>query len=63
VAPEVEAVSNAIRTMLSDTALYAKLKEGSKRLTGQLDWEQLAAQMEDAYQAVSPDLRKPACPH
>ncbi|HWF39033.1 MAG TPA: glycosyltransferase [Candidatus Acidoferrales bacterium] len=60
---EVEAVSNAIGAVLSDTALYAKLKEGCKRLTAQLDWEQLAVRMEDAYQASSFDLHNPECPH
>jgi len=62
VAPQVEGVSNAIRVILSDTALYTELKEGCKRLTAQLDWERLAAQMEGAYQAVSSDLHKPTCP-
>lgn len=63
VAPEAEAVSKAIRAILSDTVLYAELKEGCERLTAQLDWELLTAQMEGCYQAVLPDLHKPACPH
>jgi len=58
VAVDVDAVSNAIRAVLSDVALYAKLREGCKRLTAQLDWEQLAAQMEQAYLAVSSNLHK-----
>jgi glycosyltransferase involved in cell wall biosynthesis len=52
VTPEKAAVSRAIRTLLSDSALYRRLKEGCSRIPARLNWPELTAQMETCYETV-----------
>ena len=52
IAPEREALTEALRKLICDKALYAQLKEGCLRVAGQLSWERLTEQMEGYYAAV-----------
>jgi glycosyltransferase involved in cell wall biosynthesis len=52
VAPEVEPLTHALRKLLTDRALYAKLKEGCLGATEELSWTSLAAKMEGYYVQV-----------
>jgi len=49
IAPEREALAEALRRLLYDKALYSRLKEGCRQATGQLTWDRLAARMEGYY--------------
>ena len=49
VAPSAEAVSGALRCMLGDKDLYARLKAGCPLVAAELSWTGLAAQMEGYY--------------
>ena len=49
IAPEREALAEALRRLLYDKALYSRLKEGCQEATGQLTWDRLAARMEGYY--------------
>jgi len=49
IAPEKEALAEALRQLVYDKALYARLKEGCYRVAGQLTWDRLAVQMEGYY--------------
>jgi glycosyltransferase involved in cell wall biosynthesis len=49
IAPEKEALAEALRKLVYDRAVYARLKEGCHQVTGHLAWDRLAAQMEGYY--------------
>jgi glycosyltransferase involved in cell wall biosynthesis len=49
IAPKKEALAQALRRLLDDKALYARLKEGCRRITDQLSWDRLTEQMEGYY--------------
>ena len=49
---EPEALASAIRSLLHDPAVYARLKAGCRIVTEQLSWNQLAASMEGFYEGV-----------
>jgi glycosyltransferase involved in cell wall biosynthesis len=49
---EPAALASAIRTLLHDPALYARLKAGCRIVTEQLSWNQLAANMEGYYEVI-----------
>jgi len=49
IAPEREALAEALRKLIGDKALYARLKEGCRRVADQLSWERLTEQMEGYY--------------
>jgi glycosyltransferase involved in cell wall biosynthesis len=50
---EPEALASAIRTLLHEPSLYARLKAGCRVVTEQLSWNQLAGIMEGYYEGVS----------
>lgn len=50
--PQREALADALRTLLNDKPLYARLKEGCRRVARQLSWDQLTEQMETYYLQV-----------
>jgi glycosyltransferase involved in cell wall biosynthesis len=52
VAPEAEPLTQALRELLTDHALYAKLKAGCRGVTDELSWNSLAAKMEGYYEQV-----------
>jgi glycosyltransferase involved in cell wall biosynthesis len=52
VKPETEPLTEALRQLLSDRALYAKLKDGCRGVTDELSWTSLAAKMEGYYGQV-----------
>jgi glycosyltransferase involved in cell wall biosynthesis len=47
---EQEALTEALSSLIRDEALYARLKEGCRRVAAQLDWGTLTGQMERHYQ-------------
>lgn len=47
-----EALSSALRSLLTDRTLYARLRAGCRDVTTQLGWEQIAAEMETHYEGV-----------
>jgi glycosyltransferase involved in cell wall biosynthesis len=49
IAPEKEALEGALRKLIFDKALYARLKEGCHRVADQLSWDRLTEQMEGYY--------------
>lgn len=49
IAREKETLAAALRKLLDDKALYARLKEGCRRVAGQLSWDRLTGQMEGYY--------------
>jgi glycosyltransferase involved in cell wall biosynthesis len=49
IAPEKEALAVALRKLIGDKALYARLKEGCQRVADQLSWDHLVEQMEGYY--------------
>lgn len=60
---EQEALTEALSRLIRDEALYARLKEGCRRVAAQLDWETLTRQMERHYQdAVRGDRGAVAAP-
>ena len=52
IAPEQEALAEALRMLICDKDLYARLKEGCRRVADQLSWDRLAEQMEAYYAAA-----------
>lgn len=52
VPPRADALSDALRRMFADKDLYARFKEGCRRVAAQLTWTSLAAQMEGYYTQV-----------
>ena len=52
IAPKVEPLAAALRQLLSDKLLYARLKEGCNRVASRLRWDCLAKQMEACYGEV-----------
>ena len=50
IAREHEALTEALSSLIRDEALYARLKEGCRRVAAQLDWGTLTEQMERHYQ-------------
>ena len=52
IAPEKVALAQALRRMLDDKVLYARLKEGCRRIADQLSWDRLTGQMEGHYAEV-----------
>jgi glycosyltransferase involved in cell wall biosynthesis len=50
--PEKEALAEALRRLICDKALYARLKEGCRRVADRLSWDRLTEQMEGYYAAV-----------
>jgi len=52
VAPEAEPLTQALREMLTNRALYAKLRDGCRGVTDELSWNSLAAKMEGYYELV-----------
>jgi glycosyltransferase involved in cell wall biosynthesis len=49
VAPEKQALAAALRKLISDPGLYAKLKAGCGEVAAQLSWDRLTKQMEGHY--------------
>ncbi len=49
ISPQRDALADALRTLIEDQALYARLKEGCRRVARQLAWDQLTEQMEGYY--------------
>jgi len=49
IAPEKEALVEALRTLLHDKTLYARFKDGCRRVAAQLSWDRLTEQMEGYY--------------
>jgi glycosyltransferase involved in cell wall biosynthesis len=49
IAPEKEALVAALRTLLHDKTLYARFKDGCRRVAAQLSWDRLTEQMEGYY--------------
>ena len=52
VGPEKEALAAALEQLLHDKSLYARLKEGCREVTSQLNWDHLTGQMEDYYKGI-----------
>jgi glycosyltransferase involved in cell wall biosynthesis len=52
VAPEAEPLRLALHELLTDRALYAKLKEGCRGVIAELSWNSLAAKMGGYYEQV-----------
>jgi glycosyltransferase involved in cell wall biosynthesis len=52
IAPEKEALAEALRKLICDKDLYARLKEGCRRVADQLSWDRLTEQMEAYYAAA-----------
>lgn len=50
--PEKGALVSAMRTLLADKALYARLKEGCRAVAAQLNWNHLSEQMEGYYKTA-----------
>ena len=49
IAPEKEALVEALRKLLHDKALYARLKDGCRRAAAELSWDRLTEKMEGYY--------------
>jgi glycosyltransferase involved in cell wall biosynthesis len=52
VAPEKTALAKALRDLISDSELCAKLKAGCREVAAELGWDRLTAQMEGYYEEV-----------
>jgi glycosyltransferase involved in cell wall biosynthesis len=52
VSPNKEAIAAALERLLHDKLLYARLKEGCREVTSQLNWDHLTGQMEDHYKGI-----------
>ena len=52
VLPEKEALTVALKQMLHDKLLYARLREGCREVTSELSWDRLTEQMESCYRGV-----------
>jgi glycosyltransferase involved in cell wall biosynthesis len=49
IAPEKAPLVSALRKLISDTVLYAKLKSGCGEVAAELSWDRLSGQMESYY--------------
>jgi glycosyltransferase involved in cell wall biosynthesis len=49
IAPQKEALVEALRTLLHDKALYARFKDGCRPVAAELSWDRLTEQMEGYY--------------
>jgi glycosyltransferase involved in cell wall biosynthesis len=49
IAPEKDALAEALRKLIHDKALYSRLKEGCRWVADQLSWDRLTEQMEGYY--------------
>ncbi len=49
IAPELQPLAGAIRSLLSDRSLHRKLREGCPGVAAQLGWDRLTEQMENYY--------------
>jgi glycosyltransferase involved in cell wall biosynthesis len=49
IAPNTEELADALRRLISDRALYERLKEGCRRVVDELSWGRLTEQMEGYY--------------
>lgn len=49
IVPETEALAQALRKLLDDKSLYARLKQGCSRIVERLSWDRLTEQMERYY--------------
>jgi len=47
--PEKEALADALRTLIHDKGLYARLKDGCRQVADHLSWDRLTEQMENYY--------------
>jgi glycosyltransferase involved in cell wall biosynthesis len=54
IAPEKEALVEALRTMVRDKQLYARFQEGCHQVADQLSWERVTEQMERYYSQALP---------
>ena len=52
IAPEREALIGALRSLIYDKDLYARFKDGCRRVADQLSWNRLTEQMEGYYDDV-----------
>jgi len=52
IAPETRPLVAALRSLISDPALYAKLKAGCNDVVAELSWDHLTEQMEAHYTKV-----------
>jgi len=52
IAPEKKALVEAIRKLLDDRSLYARLKSGCREIAAELSWDRLTVQMERCYSEV-----------
>jgi glycosyltransferase involved in cell wall biosynthesis len=52
IAPEKQALVEALRTLLHDQSLYARFKDGCRRVAAELSWDRLTEQMECHYAQV-----------
>jgi glycosyltransferase involved in cell wall biosynthesis len=52
IAPEKEALVEALGSLIHDKALYARFKDGCRRVADQLSWNRLTEQMEGYYDDV-----------
>ena len=52
VLPEKEALTLALKRLLHDRSLYARLREGCREVTSELSWDRLTQQMEGYYKGV-----------
>ncbi len=52
IAPEKEALIEALGSLIHDKALYARFKDGCRRVADQLSWNRLTEQMEGYYDEV-----------
>jgi len=49
IVPEMESLAEALRRLVHDKALYARMKEGCHRVADRLNWDRLTDQMEGYY--------------
>jgi glycosyltransferase involved in cell wall biosynthesis len=52
VKPEREALVTALRRLLQDKALYARMKAGCREVSSRLSWDHLTEQMEEYYRDI-----------
>jgi glycosyltransferase involved in cell wall biosynthesis len=52
IAPKTDSLVQALSALLTDRALYGRLKNGCRAVAAELDWDVLAGQMESSYREV-----------
>jgi len=52
IAPEKQALVGALRNLISDAVLYARLKTGCNEVAAELGWDRLSGQMENHYTKI-----------